>query len=70
MVYTDFKGKKIFLQVDTTKGVWTYIGVCDDVIYVGRNIDGVEMYYIEITDIEGKKNGFSSNAIKIIKEEK
>lgn len=70
MAYIDFKDKEIFLQVDTTNGIWTYKGHCDDVVYLGKNIENIDIYYIEITDMNGKKAGFNSNNIKLIKEEK
>jgi hypothetical protein len=70
MAWSDFKGKKVFVQVDTTNGLWTYSGICDDVIYTGKNIEGVDVYFLEIIDIKGKKAGFVNTNIKLIKEEK
>lgn len=69
MAYTNFKNKTIFLQVDTTNGLWTYKGHCDDVVYLGKNINDIDIFFIEITDMKGKKAGFSSDKIKLIKEE-
>lgn len=70
MAYTDFKDKQIFLQVETVNGLWSYKGHCDDVVYMGKNTDKIEVWFIEITDMNGKKAGFVSNNIKLIKEER
>ena len=70
MIWTSFKGKKIFLQVETVNGLWGYSGMVNDVVFIGKNIDKVDVYFLDITDIKGQNIGFSSTQVKFIKEEK
>lgn len=70
MVWTDYKDKKVYLQVKTINGIWGYTGIVTDVLYMGKSIDNVEIYFLEIIDIKGDRVGFSSTQIKFIKEER
>jgi len=44
-------------------------GSVNDVVYMGKNKDSIDIYLIEITDKFGKIVAFNSNDILIIKEE-
>jgi hypothetical protein len=70
MAFTDFIGKKIFVQIDTKDSIRRYSGTVNDVVFLGKNIDDVEVWFIEMTDKFGLKVGFSSTQIKLIDEEK
>lgn len=70
MEWMHYKGRKIFLQVDTINGIRSYQGSVNDVVFMGKNSEGVEIYFIEIIDRYGMKIGFASNSIKLIQEER
>lgn len=70
MEWKDLLKKKIFLQVETSLGMRNYSGVIQDVIFMGKNPEGVEIYFIEILDKYNMKVGFNSDTIKFIQEER
>lgn len=70
MEWMEYKEKKVFVQIDTMYGVRSYSGIVQDVSFMGKNTLGIEVWFIEIRDKFGEKVGFTSNAIKLIQEEK
>ena len=69
MAWTDFKGKQVFIVIETSKGDRRYSGVVNEVTYIGKNINGIETYFIEIIDKFNFKVGFNSTQIKVMEEE-
>jgi hypothetical protein len=70
MAFRDFIGKKVFIEIQTTSGLKHYSGFVTDVVFMGKNTEEVEIWFIEIIDKFGNKVGFSSTSIKLIDEEK
>lgn len=70
MAFTDFIDKKVFVQVDTKNGVRRYQGIVNEIQYLGKNIDNIDVWFISMIDKFGMKVGFSSAQIKLIEEEK
>lgn len=70
MGWNDFNGKKVFIQIETINGLRSYSGIINDIIFMGKNIEGIEIWFIELIDKFGDKVGFASNQIKLIQEEK
>lgn len=70
MAFKDFIGKRVFVKIETSNGLRHYQGLVTDVEFMGKNVEGVELWFIEIVDKFGSKVGFISNTIKLIDEEK
>lgn len=70
MNFKEYEKKKILLHIETAKGLRYYSGIVEEVNYLGKNIDGVEIWFLMITDKFGAKVGFNSSQIRLIEEEK
>lgn len=70
MAFKDFIDKKVFVQVETKDGVRRYNGIIEEVVFLGKNIEDVEVWFFYMTDKFGNKVGFSNTQIKLIEEEK
>ena len=68
--WKSYIGKRILVNIETVKGVRIYSGIINDVVHMGKNTEGVEIYFLEMTDKFGERVGFSSTSIKLIEEEK
>lgn len=68
--WIDWQDKKVYVIVDTTSGEKKYSGIIIDVIFLGKSIEGVDIYLLEMNDKYENKVGFVSNSIKFISEEK
>lgn len=65
-----FEGKQVLVNIETIKGVRIYSGLVEEVVFMGKNTKGMDIYFLEITDKFGDKVGFASNSIKLIQEER
>lgn len=61
-----FDGKRVLVNIETIKGVRLYTGVVKEVVFMGKNTEGVDVYFLEITDKFGESVGFQSSQIKLI----
>lgn len=67
MKQIDYTNKKVIITVDTLRGVKTYIGICKEVIYLGKDILGVDVYNYTIEQEDTKQiYCFSTNQIKMM----
>lgn len=70
MAWQNWVGKKVFIQISTRDGTRRYSGIIEDISFMGKNTESVEVYFISIKDKFGFKVGFVSTQIEVIKEEK
>jgi hypothetical protein len=67
MKQQDYLNKKVIISVETLRGLKTYIGLCKEVIYLGKDILGVDVYNYTIEETDTKQIFcFSTNQIKML----
>lgn len=70
MAWQSWQKKKVYIEVNTRNGVKRYSGIIDEVVFLGKNSEGVEIYFLSMIDKFNEKVGFNSNNINLIQEEK
>lgn len=70
MEWMDYKGMKVFIQIETIDGIRRYQGFISDVVYLGKDVNNIQNYFLELTDKYGMKVGFASSQIKLIQQER
>lgn len=66
MAWKEFDGKKVYVSLN---GDRKYSGLVQEVVYMGRDVDNVEVYLFILKDKYGKLVSFSNKEIELIQEE-
>jgi hypothetical protein len=66
MVWEHYLGKKVFIILNNNR---KYSGICQEIVYLGKDEDKADLFMISIIDIFGKWVSFSSKEIGLIDEE-
>jgi len=70
MAWQEYEGKKVYILINTREGTRRYSGTINEVTFMGKSIEGVETYFLSLTDKFGAIVGFISTQVQLIEEEK
>ena len=70
MAMKEYEGKNVFVSLNTGSGKRVYSGKVIEVIFMGRDTYGVEIYMITITDKFDALVTFTSKEIEVLEEER
>lgn len=62
-----YKDKKIYVKLFSNR---VYSGTCDEVVYMGKDEQGFDIFMLSMTDKFNSKVSFSNKEVKFIEEEK
>jgi len=67
--WNEWVGKKVFVEIQIRDGTKRYSGIVHEVKCLGKNENGIETYFLMMTDKYNFKIGINSNNINFIKQE-
>ena len=70
MAMKDYEGKRIYVSLNTSDGKRRYSGTVLEVVFIGKDVSGVDIHMITINDKFDKLVSFTDKEIEFMEEER